>query len=79
MYISLYNPCDSLRDMLPIAQFKNVKNTHAGMLLLVKFTKSSTPRCVFFTFFELYKWHQMAYENLKTLNSLTITSTQLVI
>ena len=46
---------------------KNVKNTHGGVLLLVKlqakslsFTKSNTPPWVFFTFFELCKWYQIA-------------------
>ena len=46
---------------------KNVRNTHRGVLLLVKlqasacnFTKSNTPPWVFFTFFKLYKWHQIA-------------------
>ena len=46
---------------------KNVKNTHGGVLLLVKlqakvcnFTKSNTPACVFFTFFKLYEWYQIA-------------------
>ena len=46
---------------------KNVKNTHGGVLLLVKFqtsatsfTKSNTPPWVFFTFFKLYKWYQIA-------------------
>ena len=45
---------------------KNVKNTHGGVLLLVKllkacnFTKSNTPPWVFFTFFELYSWYQIA-------------------
>ena len=38
--------------------FKNVKNTHGGVLLLVKFTKnftkSNTLPWVFFTFFKLY-------------------------
>ena len=40
---------------------KNVKNTHGGVLLLVKlqtgcnFTKSNTPPSVFFTFLKLYK------------------------
>ena len=47
----------------------NVKNTHGGLLLLVKsksllracnFTKSNTPPWVFFTFFKLYKWYQIA-------------------
>ena len=54
--------------------FKKVKNTHGGALLLVKlqalacnFTKNNTPPWVFFIFFKLYKWHQIAqsisYEN----------------
>ena len=47
--------------------FKNVKNTHGGVLLLVKlqasarnFTKSNTPPWVFFTFLKLYKCYQIA-------------------
>ena len=46
---------------------KNVKNTHRGVLILIKlqakacnFTKINTPPWVFFTFFELYKWYQIA-------------------
>ena len=46
---------------------KNVKNTHGGVLLLVKLqakacnsTKSNTPSWVFFTFFKLCEWHQIA-------------------
>ena len=46
---------------------KNVKNTNGGVLLLVKlqastynFTKSDTPPWVFFGFFKLYKWYQIA-------------------
>ena len=44
---------------------KNVKITHGGGLLLVKalvfnFNNSNTPQWEFFTFFKLYKWHQMA-------------------
>ena len=31
--------CDALRDLVPFAQFKNVKNTHGGVLLtLLKVT-----------------------------------------
>ena len=48
--------CDTLRNLVPFAQFKkNVKNTHGGLLLLVKLqavayncTKSNTPLWVFF-------------------------------
>ena len=44
---------------------KIVKNTHGGVLLLVKLkacnvTKSNTPPWVFFTIFKLYKWYQIA-------------------
>ena len=56
---------------------KNMKNTHGGMLLLVKlqalaynFTKSNTPPWVFFTFLKLYKWNRIAQS---TTNMYTIT------
>ena len=54
--------CDALHDLVPFVQFKNLKNTHAGVLLLVKLqaSKSNTPPWVFFTFFKLYKWYQIA-------------------
>ena len=46
---------------------KNVKNTHGGVLTLVKlqakacnFTKVNTPPWLFFTFFKLYEWYQIA-------------------
>ena len=46
---------------------KNMKNTDGGVLLLVKlqtkacnFTKSNTLLWVFFMFFKLYKWYQIA-------------------
>ena len=35
--------CDTLRDLVPFVQYKNVKNTHGGMLLLAcNFTESNT-------------------------------------
>ena len=43
--------------------FKNVKNTHGGVLLLVNkaktcnFIKSNIPPWVFFMFLKLYKWY----------------------
>ena len=49
--------------------FKNVKNTHGEVLLLVNFqakakarnfTKSNTSPWVFFMFSKLYKWYQIA-------------------
>ena len=39
---------------------KNVKNTHGGVLFLVNCTKSNNPTWIFFTFFQLYKWYQIA-------------------
>ena len=45
-----------MRDSEPFVQFKNVKNTHGGVL---PFTKSNTPLWVFFTFFILHKWYQV--------------------
>ena len=46
--------------------FKNVKNTHGRVLLLVKlqaeaynFTKSNTTPWMFFTFSKLYMWYQI--------------------
>ena len=46
---------------------KNVKNTHGGVLILVKlqaqacnFTKIITLPWMSFTFFKLYKWKQIA-------------------
>ena len=46
---------------------KNVKNTHGGVLILVKLlasacncTKINNPSRVFFTFFKLCKWYQIA-------------------
>ena len=47
-------------DLVPFVQFKNVKNTHEVVLLLVKLPKSNTAPCMFFTFFMLYKWYQIA-------------------
>ena len=60
--------CDTLRNLVPlIYSLKNVKNSHGGVLLLVKlqgsdynFTKSNIPPWVFFMFFKLQKWYQIA-------------------
>ena len=53
--------CDALRDLVPFVQFKNMKNTHEGLLHLSCMLKpaillNSTFRWVFFTFFKLDKW-----------------------
>ena len=42
--MKIYN---ALTDLVPLCNLKNVKNTHRGVLLLVKF-------------FKLYKWYQTA-------------------
>ena len=54
--------CGALRELVPFVQFKNVKNTYGGVLILVKllasacnFAKINTPPWVLFTFFKLYK------------------------
>ena len=44
--------------------FKNVRNTHGRVLLLVNFIKSNTPHgcflnCTNCTFSKLYKWYQI--------------------
>ena len=71
-HIWLTSPQKSLYVMLcaicyHFFNLKNVKNTHGGLLLLVRlqalvcnFSKSNTPPWVFFKFFKLYKWYQIA-------------------
>ena len=56
------NICDALHDLVPFIQFEKRENAHGGVLLLVScnFTKSNTPPLAFSTFFELYKWYQIA-------------------
>ena len=46
--------CDALRDLVTFVQFKNVENSHGGVLFLVKlkaktynFTKNNTLPCLF--------------------------------
>ena len=60
---------------------KNVKNTHGGVLILVKLqaeacnftTKINTPPWVFFTFFKLYKCYQIAQRTRYIFSKLEIT------
>ena len=59
--------CGALRDLVPFVQFKKHEKYHGGVLILVKlqasackFTKINAPPWVFFTFFKLYKWYQIA-------------------
>ena len=62
---------------------KNLKNSHGGVLLIHRcfsrfwncandmacnFTNSNTPPWVFFTFFNLYKWYQIAQRNISGSN-----------
>ena len=49
-----------------LCNLKNLKNTHEGVLILVKlqapacnFTKINTLSWVFFAFFKSYKWYQI--------------------
>ena len=59
---------DGLRDLVQfLYNFKNMKNIHGGMLLLVKlqakaynFTKNNTLPLVFFTFSKLHKRYQIS-------------------
>ena len=65
MKISFLN-CDALRDLVPFAQFKK-REKHPWMSITFSkvagfyFTKSNAPLWVFFTFFKLYKWYQIAH------------------
>ena len=53
--------CDALGDLVLFVDLKNMKNTHGGELLLVKLQASKhTQPWVFFTFFKLFKWYQIA-------------------
>ena len=61
---------------------KNVKSTHVRVLLLAKlqakacnFIKSNIPPWVFFTFFKLYKWYQIAQHTIYVQHT-TKTSTK---
>ena len=63
--VNLEQVCDNLKYMMCWAIWchlyisKNVKNIHGGVKAC-NFTKSNTPPWVFFTFFNLYKWYQIA-------------------
>ena len=65
LFNARFENCDALGDLVPFVQFKNVKNTHGGVLILVKlqaeacnFTKINIPPWVFFTIFKFDKWYQ---------------------
>lgn len=66
LFVLWLNICYTLRDLVSFVKFlKNVKNTHGGVLLLIKvqalaciFTKRDPLPRVFFTLFKLYKWYK---------------------
>ena len=47
----MQNICGALRDLVPCAK---------SLAKACNFTKSNTPPWVFFTFFKLYEWYQIA-------------------
>ena len=49
--------CDALHDFAPFVQLKE-REKHPWRT--VTFSKSKIPPWVFFTFFKLYKWYQIA-------------------
>ena len=42
MLVKCRNICDALRDLVPFAQFKEMKNSHTGVFLLVKLQALAT-------------------------------------
>ena len=43
--VDLFSICDALRHLVPFVQFKNMKSTHGGVLLLVKLHCLSLKLC----------------------------------
>ena len=65
---------------------KYAKNTHGGVLLLVKleasacnFSKSNTPPWVFFTFFKLHEWYQIAQSTTYCFSFFSVIATTLLL
>ena len=52
---STFTTCGALRDLVPFVQFQK-REKHPWRSV----TKSNTPPWVFFTFFKLYEWYQIA-------------------
>ena len=50
--------CGALRDLVPCVQFKK-REKHPWRSFIFS-SKSSTPPWMFFTFFKLYEWYQIA-------------------
>ena len=68
---------DALRDLIPFEQIKNREKRPWRSVTYSKvagFTKSNTLPWVFFTFFKLYKWYQIAqsmtYDNMSSLRDI---------
>ena len=62
-----WSPYNALRNLIPLVQFEKREKIYGGARLLVKllvkacnFTKINTPLWVFFKFFKLCKWLQIA-------------------
>ena len=53
--------CVILRDLVPSLQFKKHEK-HPWKSITFRKTKSNTPTWVFFTFFKMYKWYQIAQQ-----------------
>ena len=57
--------CDALSDLIPFVQYKK-REKHpwrsVNFCKVAGFTKINTPPWVFFTFFKLYKWYQIAQQ-----------------
>ena len=59
--VDFYTNLWCVSDLVSFVQFKKRENSHGGVLLLAcNFIKINTPPWVFFTFFTLYKWSQIA-------------------
>ena len=52
--------CDVLPDLVPFVQFKKHKKHSSKSVTFSKVATSNTPPWMFFTFFKLCKWYQIA-------------------
>ena len=59
--------CDALSNLLQFVQFKKREEHPCSNANSCNFTKINTPPWVFFTFFKLCRWHQIAQRILFTL------------
>ena len=59
------NICDALHNVILLVQFKKCEKHQGGVLKTCNFTKSNTTPWVFFMFFKLYKWQQIAQHTYK--------------